>query len=119
MTTRFCRRSHRRLSKTKALEAALERLQAAREDFAQAFAGILSQIDLRPIAQALADWRQAAEAFREEAQRVHGDASTYYDDRSEQWQDSGKGQAFYLWVTALEELADSPFGDTELPRNLP
>ena len=25
----------------------------AREDFAQAFAGILSQIDLRPIAQAL------------------------------------------------------------------
>jgi hypothetical protein len=49
---------------------------------------------------------QAAEAFREEAQRVHGDASTHYDDRSEHWQDSEKGQAFYIWVTTLEELAD-------------
>jgi hypothetical protein len=68
--------------KTKALEEALEKLQAAREDFAQAFEGILSQLDLSPIEGALADWRQAAEAFREEAQRVHGDASTYYDDRS-------------------------------------
>ena len=92
--------------KTKALEEALEKLQAAREDFAQAFEGILSQLDLSPIEGVLADWRQAAEAFREEAQRVHGDASTYYDDRSEPWQDSEKGQAFYLWVTALEELAD-------------
>ena len=92
--------------KTKALEEALEKLQAAREDFAQAFEGILSQLDLSPIEGTLADWRQAAEAFREEAQRVHGDASTYYDDRSEPWQGSGKGQAFYLWVTALEELAD-------------
>jgi hypothetical protein len=39
-----------RPSKTKAREEALERLQAAQEDFAQAFAGILSQLDLRPIA---------------------------------------------------------------------
>ena len=92
--------------KTKALEEALEKLQAAREAFAQAFDGILSQLDMSPIEGALADWRQAAEAFREEAQRVHGDASTYYDDRSEHWQDSEKGQAFYIWVTTLEELAD-------------
>jgi hypothetical protein len=92
--------------KTKALEEALEKLQAAREAFAQAFDGILSQLDMSPIEGALADWRQAAEAFREEAQRVHGDASTHYDDRSEHWQDSEKGQAFYIWVTTLEELAD-------------
>ena len=37
---------------------------------------------------------------------MHGDASTHYDDRSEQWQGSEEGQAFYIWVTALEELAD-------------
>lgn len=55
--------------KTKALEEALEKLQAAREAFAQAFDGILSQLDMSPIEGALADWRQAAEAFREEAQR--------------------------------------------------
>ena len=63
--------------KTKALEEALEKLQAAREDFAQAFEGILSQLDLRPIAQALAAWRQAAEALQEEAQTVYDDASAY------------------------------------------
>jgi hypothetical protein len=46
-----------RRPKTKALEEALERLQHAREDFAQAFEGILSQLDLSPIEQTLADWR--------------------------------------------------------------
>ncbi len=49
--------------KTKALEEALERLQHAREDFTQTFEGILPQFDLSPIEQALANWRQAAEAF--------------------------------------------------------
>src|SRR6516165_8564539 len=92
--------------KTKALEEALEKLQAAREDFAQAFEGLLSQLDLSPIEKALADWRQAAEAFKEEAQAVHDGASAYFDDCSEQWQDSEKGQAFTLWVTELEVLAD-------------
>lgn len=43
--------------KTKALEEALEKLQAAREAFAQAFDGILSQLDMSPIEGALADWR--------------------------------------------------------------
>jgi hypothetical protein len=92
--------------KTKALEEALEKLQAAREAFAQAFDGILSQLDMSPIEGALADWRPSCRSVREEAQRVHGDASTHYDDRSEHWQDSEKGQAFYIWVTTLEELAD-------------
>ena len=61
--------------KTKALEEALAKLQAAREDFAQAFEGILSQLDLSPIEGAVADWCQTAEAFRAAAQRVHEDAS--------------------------------------------
>jgi DNA-directed RNA polymerase subunit L len=91
--------------KTKALEEALEQLHAAREDVAQAFEGILSQRDLRPIAQALADWRQAAEALKEEAQTVYDDASAYLDERSDTWQESEKGQACNIGVTALEELA--------------
>jgi len=92
--------------KTKALEEALEKLQAAREDFAQAFDGILSQLDLSPIEGALADWRQAAEAFVNAAQAAHEDASTYFDERSEKWQDSEKGQGFATWVGELELLAD-------------
>jgi hypothetical protein len=35
--------------KTKALEEALAKVQAAREDFAQAFEGLLSQLDLGPV----------------------------------------------------------------------
>jgi len=92
--------------KTKALAEALERLQHAREDFAQAFESILSQLDLSPLEQALADWRQAAEAFKEEAQAVYDAAQAYFDDRSEHWQDAEKGQAFATWVGELELLTD-------------
>jgi hypothetical protein len=90
--------------KTKALEEALERLQHAREDFAQAFKGILSQLDLSPIEQALADWRQAVEAFQHEAQAVYDNAQAYFDDRSEMWQESEKGQAFATLVGELDRL---------------
>ena len=81
-------------------------MQHAREDFAQAFKGILSQLDLSPIEQALADWRQAVEAFQHEAQAVYDNAQAYFDDRSEMWQESEKGQAFATWVGELELLAD-------------
>jgi len=92
--------------KTKALQEAFDKLQAAREDFAQAFEGILSQLDLSPVEKALADWRQAAEAFVDEARAVHEDASTFFDERSEKWQESEKGQAFATWVGELEFLAE-------------
>ena len=78
--------------KTKALEEALEKLQAARDDFAQAFDGILSQLDLSSVEQALADWRQATEAFAHAARAVHQDASDYFDEHSEKWQDQTKGR---------------------------
>src|SRR5215475_4651294 len=92
--------------KMQALEEALERLQHAREDFAQSFEGILAQLDLSPIEQALTDWRQAAEAFQHEAQAVYDDTEAYFDDRSETWQESEKGQAFATWVGELELFAD-------------
>src|SRR5262249_36298656 len=85
---------------------ALEKLRAVREAFAQAFAGILSQLDLSPIEPALADWRQAAEAFKQEAQAVYDGASAYFDERSENWQASDKGQAFAMWIGELEQLAN-------------
>jgi len=92
--------------KAKALEEALEKLQAARKDFAQAFEGILSQLDLSAVEQALAAWRQAAEAVKKEAQGVYDDASAYFDDRSAHWQESEKGQAFATRVGELELLTD-------------
>jgi len=92
--------------KTRALQEAFDKLQAAREDFAQAFEGILSQLDLSPVEKALADWRQAAEAFVDAARAVHEDASTFFDERSEKGQESEKGQAFATWVGELELLAE-------------
>ena len=92
--------------KTKALQEAFDKLQAAREDFAQAFEGILFQLVLSPVEKALADWRQAAEAFVDAARAVHEDASTFFDERSEKGQESEKGQAFATWVGELELLAE-------------
>jgi hypothetical protein len=105
-----------RSPQTKALEEALARLQAAREDVAQAFEGLLSQLDLSPVEQALAHWRQAAEAFQHEAQRVHEDASASFDDRSEPWQESEQGQAFATWVGELELLTDFDGAPTDAVR---
>ena len=67
---------------------------------------MLSPLDLSASEQALADWRQAAEALKHEAQAVYDEASAYFDARSQRWLDSDKGQAFATWVGELEQLAD-------------
>jgi len=92
--------------KPKVLQEIFEKFQAAREDLAQAFEGILSQLDLSAVEQALVAWRQAAEAFTDEARVLHKDASAYFDERAEEWQESEKGQAFATWVGELELLAE-------------
>jgi hypothetical protein len=48
--------------------------------FAQACEGILAQRDLRAGEQALATWRQAAEAVKNEAYVVYDSANVDYDD---------------------------------------
>jgi hypothetical protein len=66
--------------KTKALDEALEKPHAARQDFAQACEGMLAQRDLRAVEQALATWRQAAAAVKKEAYVVYDNANVYCDD---------------------------------------
>ena len=56
--------------KTKALEEAREKLEATREDFAQAFEEVVSKIDLTTVEAALTAWRKAAEAFADELLRL-------------------------------------------------
>ena len=92
--------------KTKALQEAREKLEATREDFAQAFEEVVSKVDLTTVAAALTAWRKAAETFADEARSVYEDASTSFDDRAEKWQDSDKGLAFANWRDELERLAD-------------
>ena len=66
--------------KTTALDEALEKPHAARQDLAQACEGILAQRDLSPGEQALATWRQAAEAVKNEADVVYDSTNVDYDD---------------------------------------
>jgi hypothetical protein len=65
---------------TKALDEALEKPHAARQDLAQACEGILAQRDLSPGEQALATWRQAAEAVKNEAYVVYDNANVDCDN---------------------------------------
>jgi hypothetical protein len=37
---------------------------------------------------------------------VYDDAQAYFDDRSETWYESEKGQVFAMWLGELERLAD-------------
>jgi hypothetical protein len=66
--------------KTTALDEALEKPHAARQDFAQACASMLAQRDLRAGEQALATWCQAAEAVKNEAYVVYDSTNVDYDD---------------------------------------
>ena len=92
--------------KTKALDEALEKPPAARQDFAQACAGMLAQRDLRAGEQALATWRQTAEAVKKEADVVYDDANVYGDNHSTHWQAAEQGQTFTTWIGEREILTD-------------
>jgi hypothetical protein len=92
--------------KTKALDEALEKSHTARQDFVQACADMLAQRDLRAVEQALATWRQSAEAVQKEADVVYDDAQVYGDNHSAHWQAAENGQAFATWMGERELLTD-------------
>ena len=92
--------------KTKALDEALEKPHAARQDVAQACASMLAQRDLRAGEQALATWRQAAEAVQKEAYVVYDDTNVYCENHSTYWQAAEQGQAFTTWIGERELLTD-------------
>ena len=95
-----------RLPKTTALDEALEKPHTARQDVVQACAGMLAQRDLRAVEQALATWRQAAEAVQKEAYVVYDDAHVYGDNHSAHWQAAEHGQAFATWMGERALLTD-------------
>jgi hypothetical protein len=106
---------------TKALDEVLEKPHAARQDLAQACAGMLAQRDLRAGEQALATWRQAAEAVKNEADVVYDDANVYCGDHSPHWQAAEQGQAFTTWMGELELLTDfdgAPTDEVRMAKDL-
>jgi hypothetical protein len=91
---------------TTALDEVLEKPHTARRDIAQACAGMLAQRDLRAGEHALAIWRQAAEAVKNEADVVYDDATVYGDDHSPHWQAAEHSQAFTTWTGERALLTD-------------
>lgn len=91
--------------KTKAIDTAFDTLCEAQESLMAAFEEVVSSIDLTPLAQAIETYYAASEAFTDVARQAHEDASTYFDDRSERWQDSERGHAYAAYRDRLEELA--------------
>jgi hypothetical protein len=91
--------------KTKAIETAFDTLCEAQESLMAAFEEVVSTIDLAPLAKAMEAYYAASEAFTDVARQAQEDASTYFDDRSERWQDSERGQAYAEYRDRLEELA--------------
>jgi hypothetical protein len=67
---------------------------------------MLAQRDLRAVEQALATWRQSAEAVQKEADVVYDDAQVYGDNHSAHWQAAENGQAFATWMGERELLTD-------------
>ena len=51
-------------------------------------------------------WRQVLGLVEQALREVHDQMQTYYDDRSEDWQDSDKAQEFNDTMDAVEELVD-------------
>ena len=87
--------------KTTALDEALEKPHAARQDFAQACAGMLAQRDLRAGEQALVTWRQAAEAVKNEAYVVYDSTNVDYDDTLHTGKRQSKAKPSRRRVTSL------------------
>jgi len=104
--------------KTESLVDALQKLESARDAFTQAFEEVISTLDMSPVQKALEEWRKAAEVFQDEARGVYDAVSAYYDERSEKWQESDKGQAFSDWMGEVEALSDFDHSATDSVRIL-
>jgi hypothetical protein len=51
-------------------------------------------------------WKQVLEVAEQAVRDVQGQMQTYYEDRSEQWQEADKGDTFIERMNAVEQLVD-------------
>jgi hypothetical protein len=51
-------------------------------------------------------WRQVLEQAEQALRDVHNQMQSYYDDRSEEWQESDNADEFIEKMDAVEELVD-------------
>jgi methyl-accepting chemotaxis protein len=63
--------------------------------------------------QRIEDMNEAINELRSLAEELADDAEGYYDERSESWQESDRGDDYQSWIDEWRELADS-LEDAEL-----
>jgi hypothetical protein len=84
-------------------------LYDALEEARQAFLDACDEIPLPPpLTEALAAWRQAAEAWNEALYDAAADFREFIGEHSERWIESERGQAYDSWVDALEKATVNP-----------
>jgi hypothetical protein len=86
-----------------------ERQAAYRRRRSQALAALQSAKGLAPLPHIATipgwpRWRQVLEQAEQALHEVHEQMQSYYDERSEIWQDSDKADEFNLKMEAVEEL---------------
>ena len=81
-----------------------------REDVAKAHAALTDAIDAFNAAKAEAwakveaaqtEYRDAVSAANEWRDNLHGDAQSYFDERSEKWQEGDAGQQYSAWLDTI------------------
>lgn len=70
---------------------------------------------IRPLQAAYTEALEAAEAFRAD---LHAEMEGYYDDRSETWQESPKGEAYAAWMSLWDEVQSDATEDIAAPEEV-
>jgi glutamyl-tRNA reductase len=85
-----------------AVRDATEAMEEARETFNEAVLTAYADLETayRTAENAVADLREFAEQF-------HADQLSEFEEKSEKWQESDKGQEVAAWISAWEEFATS------------
>jgi uncharacterized protein YidB (DUF937 family) len=75
---------------------------------------------LAPLIDAISAYNEKVEEFNSVMEDVVSEAQSYFDDRSEKWQEGDAGEAYSSWISALENTridpAEEPSGvEVEMP----
>lgn len=91
------------------LQSASERVESAITDFNTS----MSELWNDSVLESLNDYNTVVEQAREFVEERHDQMQSQYEDRSEKWQQSEKGEAFQEWLNEWEE-AQSELEDIDL-----
>lgn len=89
-----------------ACEQAADELDAAVVFFNDALARVRDRLE-----GALASYNERVSEFRSIYDGIHEEAQSYFDERSQRWQQSDAGRVYQAW---LDQLADPDIGEAEL-----